>query len=125
MRTLAKTGTYFAMHLTVAIGVAYALSGDWAIALTIGVLEPVVQAGFFALHERVWEGRNRRGARRRWRPRAEGEGRGAGLAVGGRLPMPERRRSLSSPAPPPARPAAARRSPQHWKAPPSAPSARS
>jgi uncharacterized membrane protein len=62
MRTLAKTGTYFAMHLTVAIAVAYALSGDWAIALSIGVLEPMVQAGFFALHERVWEGRKARRA---------------------------------------------------------------
>ena len=73
MRTLAKTGTYFAMHLTVAIGVAYALSGDWAIALTIGVLEPVVQAGFFALHERVWEGRK---ARRAAALEAEGGGGG-------------------------------------------------
>ena len=61
MRTLAKTGTYFAMHLTVAIAVAYALSGDWAIALSIGVLEPMVQAGF-AMHERVWEGRRARRA---------------------------------------------------------------
>jgi len=60
MRTLAKTGTYFAMHLTVAVGVAYALSGDWAIALSIGVLEPIVQAGFFALHERAWERRKAR-----------------------------------------------------------------
>ncbi len=62
MRTLAKTSTYFAMHLTVAIAVAYALSGDWAIALSIGVIEPAVQAGFFAMHERVWEGRRRRAA---------------------------------------------------------------
>jgi len=57
MRTLTKTVTYAVMHLTVAIGVAYAISGDWAIALSIGVLEPLVQTGFFALHERLWERR--------------------------------------------------------------------
>ena len=62
MRTVAKTATYFAMHLIVAIAVAYALSGDWAVALSIGILEPAVQAVFFALHERVWERRGRRRA---------------------------------------------------------------
>ena len=63
MRTVAKTSTYFAMHLVVAVTVAYALSGDWAVALSIGILEPAVQAVFFALHERVWERRGRCGAR--------------------------------------------------------------
>lgn len=62
MRTVAKTSTYFVMHLIVAIGVAYALSGDWVVALSIGIVEPAVQAGFFALHERAWE---RKGRRRR------------------------------------------------------------
>jgi len=79
MRTLAKTGTYFAMHLTVAIAVAYALSGDWAVALSIGVLEPIVQAGFFALHERVWEGRKAR------RADLEAKGRGGRPGHGGPL----------------------------------------
>lgn len=62
MRTVAKTSTYFAMHLTVAIGVAYALSGDWAVALSIGLIEPAVQAVFFAFHERAWERKGRRRA---------------------------------------------------------------
>lgn len=57
MRTLAKTITYAAMHLTVAIAVAYAISGDWGVALSIGILEPLVQTGFFAAHEKLWEGR--------------------------------------------------------------------
>lgn len=61
MRTLTKTVTYAVMHLSVAIAVAYAVSGDWAIALSIGVLEPLVQTGFFAMHERLWE--RRRGTR--------------------------------------------------------------
>jgi len=59
MRTAFKTLTYAAMHLTVAIAVAYAISGDWAVALSIGVLEPLVQTGFFAMHERLWEGRRK------------------------------------------------------------------
>jgi len=55
MRTLMKTGSYALMHLTVAVAVAYALTGDFAIALSIGLLEPAVQTVFFALHERFWE----------------------------------------------------------------------
>lgn len=51
---LAKTLTYCMMHFVVAITVAYLLSGDWAVALSIGVVEPLVQTGFFNLHERGW-----------------------------------------------------------------------
>lgn len=50
----AKTITYCFMHFLVAIAVAYALSGDWRIALSIGIIEPLVQTGFFNLHERAW-----------------------------------------------------------------------
>ena len=49
-----KTGTYCLMHLTVAIAVAYALTGSWKAALTIGVIEPFVQTFFFAGHDRFW-----------------------------------------------------------------------
>jgi len=63
MRTAAKTFTYALMHLSVAIAVAYAISGDWAVALSIGILEPLVQTGFFALHERLWESRRRERAK--------------------------------------------------------------
>ncbi len=52
--TLVKTLTYCMMHFTVAIMVAYALTGNWAIALSIGTVEPLVQTGFFNLHERRW-----------------------------------------------------------------------
>lgn len=52
--TLAKTATYCLMHFAVAITVAYLLSGNWAVALSIGVVEPLVQTGFFTLHERGW-----------------------------------------------------------------------
>lgn len=52
--TLAKTITYCLMHFTVAIVIAYLLSGDWRIALSIGIVEPLVQTFCFNLHERKW-----------------------------------------------------------------------
>lgn len=57
MRLLAKTVSYGVTHLTVATGVAYALTGDLMLALGIGVIEPLVQTGVFALHDHFWERR--------------------------------------------------------------------
>lgn len=54
MRIIMKTATYAAMHLVVAVSVAYALSGDWRIALGIGLLEPAIQTVFYNVHERLW-----------------------------------------------------------------------
>ena len=59
-RPLLKTLTYGVMHLTVAIAVAYAITRDWRVALAIGIVEPVVQTGAYAVHERVWSRRGRR-----------------------------------------------------------------
>lgn len=56
MRDYIKTATYGVMHMAVAICVAYALSGSWAIAIGIGLLEPLVQTFFYNLHERIWSG---------------------------------------------------------------------
>lgn len=53
-RTLLKTCTYCVMHFTVAIIVAYALTRSWQVALAVGIVEPLVQTGTFAIHERVW-----------------------------------------------------------------------
>lgn len=55
MRNAAKTSSYAVMHLAVAMGVAYALTGDWRIALGIGLIEPAVQTVAYAVHERLWE----------------------------------------------------------------------
>ncbi len=49
-----KSMTYGVMHLSVAITVAYVLTHDLRLALTIGLAEPLVQTGFFALHDRIW-----------------------------------------------------------------------
>jgi uncharacterized membrane protein len=60
MRLALKTLTYAAMHLTVAVAVAYALTRNWHIALAVGIIEPMVQTVFFNLHERVWSRADRR-----------------------------------------------------------------
>lgn len=52
--TTFKTFTYCLMHFTVAIAVAFIISGNWAIALSIGIVEPLVQTAFFNMHERSW-----------------------------------------------------------------------
>lgn len=54
MVTLLKTLTYGVMHITVATTIAYLLSGNFQTALSIGLLEPVVQSFFFYFHERGW-----------------------------------------------------------------------
>ena len=53
--TVAKTVTYSMTHVTVAITVAYVLSGSWTVALSIGLIEPMVQTFTFYFHERGWK----------------------------------------------------------------------
>lgn len=60
MRQLLKTATYSATHLAVAISVAYAVTGDWRIALGIGLIEPAVQTVAYLLHEKAWDRAERR-----------------------------------------------------------------
>ncbi|MEL6727091.1 MAG: DUF2061 domain-containing protein [Pseudomonadota bacterium] len=51
---LNKTLTYGVMHLFVAMGVAYAVTGSLAAALAIGLLEPAVQTVAYFFHEKAW-----------------------------------------------------------------------
>lgn len=60
-RSVLKTVSYSAMHFCVAFAVAFALTGSWAAAMAIGLVEPFVQTGAYALHERLWEGGFTRG----------------------------------------------------------------
>ncbi len=59
-KMLAKTLSYGAMHMGIAIAVAYALSGDWTVALAIGLVEPCVQTIAFFFHEQAWHRIERR-----------------------------------------------------------------
>jgi uncharacterized membrane protein len=49
-----KTMTYSVMHLVVAFLVAWAVSGNLAVATAISLIEPMVQTVFYALHEKIW-----------------------------------------------------------------------
>ncbi len=53
-RTLKKTLSYYIMHITVAIMVAYLVTGNLIMAATLSLLEPTVQAFAFFFHEKVW-----------------------------------------------------------------------
>ena len=59
---LMKTATYYVMHVTVAMAVAYAVTGSWLAALTLSLLEPTVQAVAYFFHERAWARLERRTA---------------------------------------------------------------
>ncbi|OYX56598.1 MAG: hypothetical protein B7Y86_07365 [Brevundimonas subvibrioides] len=61
-RIAVKTVTYGVMHFVVAVTVAFAITQNWRIALTVGVIEPLVQMVFFAVHDRIWAVREARRA---------------------------------------------------------------
>ncbi|MCU0931389.1 MAG: DUF2061 domain-containing protein [Serpentinimonas sp.] len=58
--TLLKTASYYLMHMVVAAGVAYAVTGSFWTALTLSLLEPTVQAVAFFFHEKAWARRDHR-----------------------------------------------------------------
>ncbi|OUY08788.1 DUF2061 domain-containing protein [Acinetobacter populi] len=53
-RTLKKTLSYYIMHISIAMLVAYVVTGNLWIAMTLSLLEPTVQAVAFFFHEKVW-----------------------------------------------------------------------
>lgn len=55
LRTLKKTASYYLVHITVAAMVAYAVTGNLLMSLTLSLLEPTVQAVAFFFHEKAWE----------------------------------------------------------------------
>lgn len=55
MRFALKTMSYGLTHVVVAAAVVYAITGDFALAIGIGLIEPVVQTAAFIVHEYFWE----------------------------------------------------------------------
>ena len=53
-RTLKKTLSYYIMHISVAMIVAYMITGNLIMAATLSLIEPTVQAFAFFFHEKVW-----------------------------------------------------------------------
>lgn len=58
--TLKKTASYYLLHIVVAAGVAYAVTGHLLMSLTLSLLEPTVQAVAFFFHEKAWQRWDRR-----------------------------------------------------------------
>lgn len=54
-RLAAKTVSYGIVHIVVATAVAYALTGNLAVSIGIGLIEPIVQTVVFSIHEFLWE----------------------------------------------------------------------
>ena len=52
---LSKTITYLVIHLTIGFGVAYLFTGSVAVAGGIALVEPMVNAVAFFIHEKVWK----------------------------------------------------------------------
>lgn len=55
LRLIFKTASYTLTHVCVAVAVSYAITRDLQMALGIGLIEPVIQAGVFAIHDYLWE----------------------------------------------------------------------
>lgn len=59
---LKKTASYYVLHMLVASIVAYAVTRDVVMAVTLSLLEPTVQAVAFFFHEKAWQWRGQRSA---------------------------------------------------------------
>lgn len=53
--TLKKTASYYVLHIAVAALVAYAITGNLWMAVTLSLVEPTVQAFAFFFHEKAWQ----------------------------------------------------------------------
>lgn len=53
--TIKKTASYYVVHVFVASLVAYAVTGNFWVAITLSLLEPTVQAFAFFFHEKAWQ----------------------------------------------------------------------
>lgn len=59
-RLALKIASYGAMHLVVAVVVAFAITRDWKLALAVGVVEPFFQTIAYSIHDRIWHRLERR-----------------------------------------------------------------
>mgnify|MGYP003578295980 CR=1 FL=1 len=52
---ISKTMTYLGIHLSIGFSVAYLFTGSFLIAGGIALVEPMVNAVAFFLHEKAWK----------------------------------------------------------------------
>lgn len=55
MKLAQKTFCYGIIHFSVATLVAYALTGNFAISLGIGLIEPTIQTLIYPVYEKFWQ----------------------------------------------------------------------
>ncbi len=51
---MAKTLTFAAVHMSVAFGVGYAMTGDVAVGGALALVEPMVNTVAYFFHEKAW-----------------------------------------------------------------------
>jgi uncharacterized membrane protein len=61
-RIFKKTLSYYIMHITVAMIVAYVITGNLWMAVTLSLVEPTVQAIAFFFHEKAWNKKDAKAA---------------------------------------------------------------
>ncbi len=61
-RIFKKTLSYYIMHITVAMIVAYVITGNLWMAVTLSLVEPTVQAIAFFFHEKAWSKKDAKAA---------------------------------------------------------------
>jgi uncharacterized membrane protein len=57
-----KTMTFAAVHMGVAFGVVWAMTGSWMVGGAVALIEPACNTLAYFVHERAWEKRLRRRA---------------------------------------------------------------
>ena len=53
---MAKTLSFAAVHMSVAFGVGYAMTGSLAVGGALALVEPLVNTVAYFFHEKAWEG---------------------------------------------------------------------
>lgn len=53
-----KTATFAIMHMSVAFGVVYLMTGSIALGSAVALVEPAVNTIAYFFHEKVWERRS-------------------------------------------------------------------
>jgi uncharacterized membrane protein len=54
-RPMAKTLTFGAVHMSVAFGVGYAMTGSASVGGALALVEPLVNTVAYFFHEKVWQ----------------------------------------------------------------------
>lgn len=54
---MAKTATFTVMHISISFSIVYLMTGDFMVGGAVALLEPLINAVGYFVHERVWASR--------------------------------------------------------------------